>query len=471
MLVIYLFLAGSGITLLLYLQYRNKRKKEQLIERILPKSLFQTMKKLYPPWEADKRSKEFCEKRLKLCLFILCIGCLMAFFYEMSQLHTDVLEEGGRIERNAYGKGEKQLWLWATGEADEWREKIKLTVAERKYTQEQIRQLAENAENDLVREIMGEHNSPDKVTGNLRLVTSLTEYPFQIQWKSDHPLLLSKSGRLNQEKLKENPESKDGILIELTAELTYEEFVQETPVFVRVYPREEDAGERLLDGLKSAIAEEDNKTKTEAYQDLPKQLWEQNISFSEVHRLDSIGFLLISFVAGVTVYIGKGKELQKRVNERNAQMIKDYPQIVNKYALYYGAGMSTRAVWQKLCTDYQTEFVRTGKRHFAYEEMVAANASMADGVGEISAYESFACRCRLPKYRLFINLIEQALQKGKENMGVLLEKEAQDAFLDRKNRARIQGEEAGTRLLLPMFLMLFVLLFIIMVPAFFSFQM
>lgn len=471
MLVIYLFLAVSGIMLLLYLQCSNKKKKEQWISRILPRSLFQVMKKLYPPWEAGKRSKEFCEKRLKLCLLILCIGCLTAIIYESYKMNTNVLEEGGRIERNAYGKGERQLWLWATGEANEWKEKIKLTVAERRYTQEQIRKLAESAENDLIREIMGEHSSPDRVTENLKLVTSLTGYPFQIRWKSDHPLLLSKSGRLNQERLEESPESKEGILIGLTAELVYEEFVQEIPVFVRVYSREEDAGEQRLNSLKNAIADEDKKTKTEEYQNLPKRLGEKNVSFREVYQLDSIGFLLIGFVAGAVVYIGKGKELQKRVDERDAQMTRDYPQIVNKYALYYGAGMTTRAVWQKLCADYRTELERTGKRHFVYEEMVAANASMADGVGEIAAYESFACRCRLPKYRLFINLIEQALQRGKENMGALLEKEAQEAFWDRKNRARIQGEKAGTRLLLPMFLMLFVLLFVIMVPAFFSFQM
>jgi len=66
MLVIYAFLAGSGMMLLLYLQYGNKKKRERLISRSLPESLFQTMKKLYPLWEAGKKSKEFCEKRLKL---------------------------------------------------------------------------------------------------------------------------------------------------------------------------------------------------------------------------------------------------------------------------------------------------------------------------------------------------------------------------------------------------------------------
>ncbi len=471
MLVIYVLLAGSSVMALLYLQYGNQIKKERLIERILPKQLFQTMNKLYPRGESSKKSREFCAMRLKLCLLILCIGCLTAFFYELSRLQLPVLEKGIRIERNAYGEGEKYLWLWASGEANTWREKIKLTVAEQKYTQEQVRQLAEKAENDLVREIMGEHASPDRVTESLKLVTFLDGYPFQIRWKSDHPLLLSKSGRLDQEKLEETPDAEDGILVGLTAELSYEEFTYEIPIFVRAYPKERNAREQRLDRLRAAITEEDEKTKEEEYQSLPKQIGDMQVSFNEVHRLDSISFLLLSLVAGAAVYIGKGKEIHERLEKRNAEMIRDYPQIVNKYALYYGAGMTTRKVWLKICTDYQEGLKRNGSRHFVYEEMIAANAIMEDGVGEITAYEGFASRCQLPRYRLFINLIEQTLQRGRENMGALLEKEAQEAFLDRKNRARIRGEEAGTKLLLPMFLMLFVILFVIVVPAFSVFRM
>ena len=44
-------------------------------------------------------------------------------------------------------------------------------------------------------------------------------------------------------------------------------------------------------------------------------------------------------------------------------------------------------------------------------------------------------------------------------------------FEERKARARRLGEEAGTKLLLPMFLMLAEVLVIVVVPAFFTVQM
>ena len=44
------------------------------------------------------------------------------------------------------------------------------------------------------------------------------------------------------------------------------------------------------------------------------------------------------------------------------------------------------------------------------------------------------------------------------------------AWEERKNLARRLGEEAGTRLLLPLFLMLLVVMIVMVVPAFFSFS-
>jgi hypothetical protein len=47
--------------------------------------------------------------------------------------------------------------------------------------------------------------------------------------------------------------------------------------------------------------------------------------------------------------------------------------------------------------------------------------------------------------------------------------ESRNAFEERKQTARKQGEEAGTKLLLPMMLMMGIVLVIIILPAYFSF--
>ena len=52
----------------------------------------------------------------------------------------------------------------------------------------------------------------------------------------------------------------------------------------------------------------------------------------------------------------------------------------------------------------------------------------------------------------------------------LLELEAIDAFEERKNMAKKYGEEAGTKMLFPMIVMLVVVMGIIMLPAVMAFS-
>lgn len=56
-------------------------------------------------------------------------------------------------------------------------------------------------------------------------------------------------------------------------------------------------------------------------------------------------------------------------------------------------------------------------------------------------------------------------------MNQILQTEAAQSFEERKARAKRLGEEAGTKLLVPMFFMLAVVLVIVIVPAFMSVQM
>ena len=51
----------------------------------------------------------------------------------------------------------------------------------------------------------------------------------------------------------------------------------------------------------------------------------------------------------------------------------------------------------------------------------------------------------------------------------MLEREAETAMNERKHHARRIGEQAGTKLLLPMVMMLSVVLAILLVPAFMAF--
>ena len=84
---------------------------------------------------------------------------------------------------------------------------------------------------------------------------------------------------------------------------------------------------------------------------------------------------------------------------------------------------------------------------------------------EGEAVSEFGRRCKLQSYMKLGSLLEQNRKTGTKNLNQLLEQEMMSAWEEQKHTARHTGEEARTRLLAPLFLMLLVVMVIIMVPA------
>lgn len=68
-------------------------------------------------------------------------------------------------------------------------------------------------------------------------------------------------------------------------------------------------------------------------------------------------------------------------------------------------------------------------------------------------------------YTRLAALLAQNLSKGSANLTSMLQAEAADAFEERKHTARKLGEKAGTKMLVPMMMLLGIVMVIITVPA------
>ena len=152
-------------------------------------------------------------------------------------------------------------------------------------------------------------------------------------------------------------------------------------------------------------------------------------------------------------------------------MLLTYPEMVNKLTLLLGAGMSMASAWEKIALTYKRQSEQGQvKKSPVYEEMLVAYHEMQDGIGERNAYLRFGERCGLTQYRKMVSLITQNVRKGQKELTKLLEDEADEAFHLRKELAKKAGEEAGTKLLMPMMIMLALVMAVILVPACMSFQ-
>ncbi len=182
----------------------------------------------------------------------------------------------------------------------------------------------------------------------------------------------------------------------------------------------------------------------------------------------SISFLILLLAVALAVWLNvreKEKEKQKK-EEQAQQMLMDYSGIVGKLALLLGAGMNISNAWERIAFTYRKNRENEEiELRYAYEEMLGTLYEIRDGVGELQAYENFGRRCQLGVYRRLSALIIQNVRKGSKGMQKLLEEEEWEAYEQRKVRARQAGEEAGTKLLLPMGIMLVIVLVILVVPA------
>ena len=193
------------------------------------------------------------------------------------------------------------------------------------------------------------------------------------------------------------------------------------------------------------------------------------------HRLEwerpkeHTGELLASLglFAAFVVLLKSTREKQEEEARRAEQLLMDYPGMVMKFALLIQAGMTARSAFRKMADDYERR--KTKRRYFAYEAVAAACYEMDSGVSEPEAYRRFGEKCGQMKYKTFSTLLIQNLQKGSRRMADILEQEALEAWDERKRKARVLGEAAATKLLVPMVMMLAVVMAIIMIPAFLSF--
>ena len=168
------------------------------------------------------------------------------------------------------------------------------------------------------------------------------------------------------------------------------------------------------------------------------------------------------------LYLGRGWELERKLEQRKKQLLLDYPEVVNKLALYMGAGMTIRNAFARMGEDYRRQ--QKERFRYVYEEILITCYELQSGRSEREAYDHFGKRCQVQAYRKLSTLLSQNIRKGSNDLLYMLRQEADQAFAERKNMARKLGEEAGIKLLLPMMMMLCIVMVIIMIPAYFSFM-
>ena len=422
---------------------------------------------LDPSKQMRQREQNYHLTKLTNLLLFLFLAVLCPFLSCVSSLTSEVIQDGKRIQRSSYGGNAIELTASAQfdGEDSASAGEYLVRVEPLEYTAAQCDQLAAQAYAELERRMPGQNPDLLHVRSPLELPTQLEGFPFRIRWKSSSEYVGS-DGSVGSDLLQEGEQ----VPVSLTAVLTCQNFRIEKSYDILVLPPVYTEEEKRERALSQEILEKEAASRENREFLLPEKAAGRPITWKEKKEDKSLLLLVGIAAAGVLCYGFSDYELHKKVETRSREMKVDYPTLVSKFVLFLGAGLSVRNVFRKLGEDYLRQRGEGGEKRYVYEEILLVCHELDSGISEASAYAHFGSRCRSRQYTKFCSLLTQNLRKGNAALLSALQEEAELAMDERKNTARQLGEEAGTKLLFPMILMLVITMVMILIPAFSSFS-
>jgi hypothetical protein len=364
------------------------------------------------------------------------------------------------LKRPDYGEDSINYQLQADydGEQD-----IDVLVEARTYPEEQLEEIFESTYQELLEMMIKNNQDFQKVNHKLVFLQPITYSGVSAEWIPSDYDLIDSSGNVFLDSVPE-----EGLDTSVWLTLSCQEKEERYEILITLIPPEQTKEEELKKEFIHLIQASEEENRTEEYFSLPTQFNNQSISYNQKDSVETIGIIfLLGMIMAFLVVFNQDVKLKNQIQKREKQMMMDYSQIVSKFTILIGAGMSVKGAWLRIVEDYQKN--KGKEKRYAYEEMTYTSKLMMDGMTETQAYLEFGKRCRLHSYLKFSSLLEQNLRKGTRGLVVLLQNETSQAFLERKHLAKRYGEKMSTRLMIPMMMFFVMVLVIIMVPAFLTF--
>lgn len=445
-----------------FFEYITEYLYQKLFKKIVLPKVGEELARLEPEKRRAELEKAYWTNKIRVIVILLFCGTLLCLMLSLSNKTNFLLEEGIRYPRNKAGEGKKDATVVAVWEKEKI--EVPLQIEEQRYTEEELEVLYEEYLLALEKEILNENASFERIEKDMHFPQSLSGFPFTNEWECSDYSLINGDGSLGERRA----EAK-GEMVQITTTIRYFEWRRSYVFSILVYPKKLSFSEERRGRLIEAVQLAEEKSRYDSYLRLPSMLDGEELFWKEKIEDSSISLFFLFLAAAVIFYFFRDREVYQEARKRKEELQRDYPEIVSKLAMLLGAGMTLRKAFERIALTYLKN--RKGqKKRYAYEEILILYHEIAGGISEIKAYESFGKRCNVQAYLKLSTLLTQNIQKGSMGLLQLLNEEAKEAFQMRKNSARKKGEEAGTKLLIPMTLLLMVVMVIIMVPAFLSFQ-
>lgn len=325
-----------------------------------------------------------------------------------------------------------------------------MEIEPREYTEEEFYRLAEEQGKDLEAAILGKNPDPEHVTEDLDLPTEDAEGVFAYTWWSDRPEIVTSYGKVYLEEIK------DCEVVVLRLEISYNtyKYEQDFPLVVVQQTRRKDA----IEQVEEMLLQLEQETRTDSKVTLPETYENVEIRVQDKGMRPSMQCLLLGIMlagAVFTVLYGRNREQEKKGNDA---LIRDYPFFVNRLWLLLGTGMTVQMGIRQIASELKDNVCL--KRELEY-----AIHCLQTGSEESRVYEQLGRRLKVPAYNRLFRQLGQHVRIGTKDLRNLMELEMQTALRKRRELAKKKGEEASTKLLFPMIVLLALVMLLIVYPA------
>lgn len=402
------------------------------------------------------------EKRKKIFISIICLLMLIVAGY--MEFSSPTLTDGRHLARSPTGEAEEEITVILNAEEVLKDYSYEILVEDRKPTDEEIGNYILKAKEEVDETFFREGQSAARVTQSVYPKDKYVNGLVEAEWYFDNYTYLSVDGEVLEDEL-----SEEGSMVTAEVELSCENYCEIYQFAFMVFPEEKTKQEQLLQEIDEQISQELKKSGTDELV-LPEEVNGVALTWSNAKEHLILKTLLFEIAILIMIPMLKREQEKKKLIKREQQLLLEYPDMVSKLTILVASGMTVKQAWNRIAAQYIDKRQKNGiEKKLVYEEMVYTNRQIQDGESERIAYQKFGERTAVHTYHRFVRMLVQNLQKGTRGLCELLEQESERAFLERQMLAKKLGEEAGTKMLMPLIIMMAIVMIIVLAPAIIDF--
>ena len=385
------------------------------------------------------------------CLFVI-FGMIIAITVGITVVKEQKSIEEIQIIRPEQGSEIRTFVFRLDGKEIQY----EIPVYAREKTEEEKEEAFQQVFQYIATTICGQNSSLTCVTKDLILPESMSQYDAAIRWNSQRTDIIEANGKVHRDTITE------ATTVELMANITIGDEKREKVYIVTVFPYEKGSVEEKF------VAVRDYLLKTEQFSRFEDSVifptWIDNVEILEEDKTGKMKWLLLLFpITIVCIVAGRKKEEEKEKKEREKELLVAYPNLVTKLTMYIGAGMTIRTAWEQLAKEYETTIQsQLGKA------ICQTVAELHMGKSEEAIYEKFGEQIGLRPYKRLAAILVGQSSRGGGGIKEALRREVQEAWELQKEEVKRMGNEAETKLIIPMLGMMMIVFSIVVIPAFFS---